>query len=134
MESRRIARYTLAKITNYLAKQSSKTGAEQVANPDARQVNLEHVLPESNPSTWRTDFSQGVNPADYIYRIGNLTLLLVKPNKVAADKSFGEKKKIALNASGLKINEFFRHLSKWGDREIEQRQGELAKGAVNSIV
>lgn len=130
MESRRIARYTLARITNYLAKQSSKTGAEQVANPDARQVNLEHVLPESNPSTWRTFFSQGVKPADYIYRIGNLTLLLTKPNKVAADKSFTEKKIIALNPSGLKINEFFRRLSKWGDQEIEQRQDELAKAAL----
>lgn len=130
MGSRRIARYTLAKITNHLAKQSSPTGGEQVANPDARQVNLEHVFPESNPSAWRPDFSLGVDPADYIYRIGNLTLLLVKPNKLAADKSFGDKKKIALNASGLKVNEFFRPLSKWGDREIDRRQAGLAKAAL----
>jgi hypothetical protein len=128
--SRRIARYTLAKVTNHLARQSSPTGAEQVANPDARQVNLEHVFPESNPSAWREDFSPGVNPADYIYRIGNLTLLLVKPNKVAADKSFGDKKKIAFNGSGLKINDFFRPLSKWSDREIDQRQDGLSKAAL----
>jgi uncharacterized protein DUF1524 len=130
IESRRIARYTLAKITNYLAKQSSPTGAEQVANPDAREVNLEHVFPESNPSAWRAEFSSGVNPADYTYRIGNLTLLLVKPNKDAADKSFADKKKIALNPSGLKINEFFRPLSRWGDKEIQQRQDTLAKAAL----
>jgi hypothetical protein len=57
-------------------------------------------------------------------------LLLVKPNRDAADKSFADKKTIALNASGLKVNEYFRSLSKWGDREIDQRQDALAKAAL----
>jgi hypothetical protein len=130
IEGKRMGRHILSRITNHMAKQASPTGGEQIANPDARQVNLEHVYPESKPASWSGDFSQGVNPSDYVYRIGNLTLLLVKPNRDAADKSFADKKTIALNASGLKVNEYFRSLSKWGDREIDQRQDALAKAAL----
>ena len=131
IEGRKLARYTLAKITNQMARQASQGGAEQVANPDARQVNLEHVLPESNPSSWRPAFSKGANPADHIYRLGNLTLLLVKVNRDAADKSFADKKRLALDASKLKINDFFRGASTWSEREIENRQEGLAKTALD---
>lgn len=127
MEAAKMARYTLAKISNYLAGQS---GSEQIADPDAKNVNLEHVFPQDNPSSWRTDFSKGANPSDYIYRIGNLTLLRVKANRDAADKSFAEKKRLALSGSGLKINEFFKGALKWGDKEIELRQEGLAKAAL----
>jgi hypothetical protein len=130
LEGKRVARYTLASISNHLAGQSSAVGAEQIANPDAKEVNLEHVFPESNPVSWRSAFSTGVNPADYIYRIGNLTLLRAKVNRDAADKSFKEKKIVALDASQLKINDFFRGVSTWGDRQIEQRQDALAKTAL----
>lgn len=129
-DKKRVARYTLAKITNYLAKQSSPAGMEQTVNPDAREVNLEHVLPQDIPTGWHTAFSDGVNPADYVYRIGNLTLLTAKINRVAADKSFSEKQNIAFNGSTLKINEFLRSVSQWGDRQIEERQDRLAKTAL----
>ena len=128
--SARIARYTLAKISNYLKRTSALTGAEEITNPDAKEINLEHVLPQSNPARWSSGFSPGVDPRDYINRIGNLTLLLTKVNRDAADKSFSEKKKIALDGSGLKINEFFRGVSDWGDREIDQRQEMLATAAL----
>jgi hypothetical protein len=129
-ESKRIARYILAKINNHLAKQSSQTGAEHIANPDAKQVNLEHVLPESIPANWVTAFSGGVKADDYVYRIGNFTLLLSKVNRDAADKSFADKKAIALDSSTLKINEYFRAVTKWDEQEIEKRQDTLAKAAL----
>jgi len=130
VEGRRIARYMLAKINNHLARQSSRTGSEHISNPDAKQVNLEHVLPESNPATWRPAFASGVNPKDYVYRIGNLTLLGAKINRDAADKSFADKKTIALDNSSLKINEIFRTIPKWDERQIEQRQDGMAKVAL----
>lgn len=130
IEGVKMSRYILAKISNYWTKESSSSGGEEIANPDAKQVNLEHVYPESNPASWASGFSKGANRSDYIYRLGNLTLLRVKPNRDAADKSFADKKKIALDDSKLKINEFFRPLSTWGDKEIEQRQDALAKMAI----
>jgi hypothetical protein len=124
----RFARYALGRINNHLIGRAA--AAEQVVNPDAKKVNLEHVLPQEVPVLWHKDFSKGVDPKDYVYRIGNLTLLNAKINRKAADKSFADKKSLALSASKLKINEFFKPISSWGDREIEQRQDNLAKTAL----
>ena len=126
----RIARHILSKIANHLSEQESSTGPEQIVNPDSKKVTLEHVLPQNPSGAWKTDFSRGADPKDYIYRLGNLTLLTQKINREAADKSFTEKQKLALNISSLAINRFFKAESKWGDKEIEKRQGELAKIAL----
>lgn len=124
----RLARYSLGRITNHLTKQGG--GAEEIVDPVAKNVNLEHVLPQDVPALWRSDFSPDADPKDYVYRIGNLTLLNAKVNRAAADKSFAEKKRLALDQSQLKINDFFKSVSSWGDREIEQRQDALAKTAL----
>lgn len=126
----RLARYTLAQLTNFMSKQSSRAGGEQITNPDAKQVTLEHVLPQSPSLAWRAAFSKDVNPEDYVYRIGNLTLLNTKVNRDAANASFAEKKKTALNDSNLAINQQFKSLEQWDDKEIEQRQTQLAKVAL----
>jgi uncharacterized protein with ParB-like and HNH nuclease domain len=123
----KIARYTLAKLNNHLWRNAGRQGGEQVVNPDAKQVNLEHVLPQSVPSTWKSHFTKGVNPLDYVSRIGNLTLLTKKVNSEVGDASFLDKQREALNNSALPINEIFHTLSNWGDKEIEQRQAELAR-------
>lgn len=128
--SARLARYTLTKISNHMSRQSTRTGSEQIVNPDAKQVNLEHVLPIGFSQNWHSTFSRGADPADYLYRIGNLTLLTAKINRDAADASFAEKQRLALSDSTLAINGFFRNVQKWGEQEIEQRQGELAKVAL----
>lgn len=125
----KIARYTLAKLTNFIAKQSGKGGGEQIANPDGKQVTLEHVLPQSPTAAWTKDFPKGVDPADYVHRVGNLTLLKAKVNRDAADESFQNKQSIALNDSALAINHHFKGLTRWLNSEIEQRQDQLAKTA-----
>jgi hypothetical protein len=124
----KIARYALQRINNHLARQTR--GAEEVVDPNAKKVNLEHVLPQSAPAAWRSDFSSGVDQEEYVYRVGNLTLLNAKINRSAADNSFADKKSQALDASNLKINDFFKGISTWGDREIDQRQDGLAKTAL----
>lgn len=126
----KIARYILTKINNHLAKASSKSGAELIVNPNAREVNLEHVLPQKFDTAWRSSFSGGINPSDFVDRLGNLTLLTTKVNTDAANKSFIEKKRIAFKDSTLLINSAFRKISKWGDEEIEKRQSDLAKEAL----
>jgi hypothetical protein len=113
---------------NHLARQTP--GAEEIVDPNAKKVNLEHVLPQSVPAAWHSDFSSGVDPEEYVYRVGNLTLLNAKINRGAADKSFADKKSLALGSSNLKINDFFKSISSWGDQQIEQRQDGLAKTAL----
>ncbi len=126
----KIARYTLAKLSNYMSQQSGRQGNEQVVNSDSKRVNLEHILPQSLPPTWRNYFTVGINPADYVYRIGNLTLLTKKVNSDVGDASFPDKRSQALDSSLLPLNQVFQSLSKWGNEEIEQRQVDLAKTAV----
>jgi uncharacterized protein with ParB-like and HNH nuclease domain len=127
-KSAKMAKYALAKITNHLKKIAG--GAEAMVDPNDKLTNLEHVLPQAVPSAWLSDFSRDVDPQDYVYRIGNLTLLNAKINRNAADKSFTKKKALALDGSSLKINAVFKTLSSWGDHEIEQRQDSLAKTAL----
>lgn len=122
----KLARYTLARMNNHMATRSSKHGAELVVNQDSKQVNLEHVLPQSPTADWVAGFTLGMEPKDYIYRLGNLTLLNAKINRTLADKSFIDKRDLAFESSNLEINKFFRTLSKWSNDEIDQRQRELA--------
>jgi hypothetical protein len=51
-------------------------------------------------------------------------------NRDSANVSFTEKQKLALYDSNLAINRQFRGLNQWGDKEIEQRQTQLAKAAL----
>lgn len=113
-----------------MARQSARTGAEQVVDPNSRQVTLEHVLPQDIPQSWLSFFSHDVDPADYVYRIGNLTLLTAKMNRDASDALFAEKRRSALDVSQLPINKLFRHSDQWGNTQIEQRQDNLAKTAL----
>lgn len=126
----KIARYTLAKLNNYMSQQSGRQGGEQIVNPDSKRVNLEHILPQSLPFAWKSYFTVGVNPGDYVYRIGNLSLLAKKVNSDVGDGSFPDKRHQALDSSPLPLNQIFQTLNKWGNEEIEQRQNELAKIAI----
>jgi hypothetical protein len=113
-----------------MSRQSGRQGGEQIVNPDSKQVNLEHILPQSMPLIWKNYFTGGANPGDYVYRIGNLSLLAKKVNSDVADNSFLEKRHQALDSSPLPLNQIFQTLNKWGNEEIEGRQNELAKIAI----
>ncbi|MFT3870326.1 MAG: DUF262 domain-containing HNH endonuclease family protein [Nibricoccus sp.] len=125
----KLARHTLRKIADHLDSTTSKAGAENIVNRNAKAVNLEHVLPQSLGQKWKAGFSSGVDASQFIYRIGNLTLLTTKLNEKVAAADFSKKKKGALDVSELAINHYFRKLSQWTDKEIHARQVELAKVA-----
>ena len=74
--------------------------------------------------------TSGYEPADYVDRVGNLTLLTQKINSDAADKSFPDKQQIAFKSSDLVLNSELMKPSKWGETEIESRQDHLAKIAL----
>lgn len=126
----KVARYTLAALSNYLARRSNKSGAEQVVNPNSKQVTLEHILPQALPTSWTNAFREGTDPSDYVYRLGNLTLLTAKVNRDAADGSFMEKRRQALDKSALAINTNISRHSRWTDAEIHERQRDMAKLAL----
>jgi hypothetical protein len=87
-------------------------------------------LPQDLRNPWPSYFPNDIDPANYVYRLGNLTLLTSKINRDAADVSFPEKKRLALDISNLPINLIFRSTTNWGSQEIDQRQDYLAKVAL----
>jgi hypothetical protein len=120
----KLARYILSKLNDHMG------GPELIANQDPKIVNLEHILPQKPTASWRASFSALATPEDYVQRIGNLTLLTAKINNNIANKSFHVKQRLAFKKSKLKINESPKRVTKWGDKEIELRQKQLAKAAL----
>ena len=123
----KLARYVLAKLNRQMSR-----AQEQIVNPDAKNVNLEHILPQSLEPAWRSQFPTGIDPAEYVDRIGNLTLLLRKRNAEAGDEDFLQKQRIAFRESTLPINDFVKKATKWTNEEIDRRQRQLASIALEA--
>lgn len=126
---KKLARDILMKINDYIATQSDPTGSLHVMNKDPKSVTLEHIFPQSCPSDWFAYFRKDEKPADYVYRIGNMTLITKSANIDIGNKSFKDKKQVFSNFK-LPINEYINSAVRWGNIEIEQRQKQLAKYAL----
>ena len=59
-----------------------------------------------------------------------MTLTTTKVNREAADKSFDEKKKRLFAHPDLSIDQYIIAACTWSDKQINQRQEQLAKRAV----
>lgn len=84
LESNYVARYILCKIHVY------QLGHETSIHPDT--VHLEHILPVQHFDHWR-DFitGEGVEADQWVYNIGNMTLLSKSLNQSIQNKNFATK-------------------------------------------
>jgi hypothetical protein len=100
-----------------------------VPNDDRQTINLEHVLPEKPEENWPT-FSE-----DQIWsfskRPGNLALLLAKSNSTLRSAGF-ETKHVVYEQTPYVLTSQIAALSKWGEREISERQKALARLALKA--
>ena len=120
-----IARYYLRKLEQAYR---ITLELEPIKNPE--KVNLEHVLPE-NPTNLQKDwpsFDENLHKT-YYRRIGNLTLLDKKMNSDIGNGPF-EGKKAVYKESELQITKKVAEYDDWTPSEIETRQKELAKKAL----
>ncbi|MFG6103429.1 DUF262 domain-containing HNH endonuclease family protein [Leptothoe sp. EHU-05/26/07-4] len=118
-----IARYILCKINNY-----SITGKEVVANANPEDVNLEHILPKKPNEEWLRKFKKST-PKQYIYRLGNMTLLDSSVNRKIGNGSFSNKRKEAYEKSKLFITREIAENQSWGPKQIEERQQKMSDKA-----
>lgn len=102
---------------------------EFVANPNTRELNLEHVLPQSASGEWDESIPSD-RQVEYVYRLGNQVLLRATENKTIGNTSFAEKKPI-LAASTLSLTAAVGEAEEWNMDSIEARQRMLADLAVN---
>ncbi len=92
-----------------------------------KNLTIEHILPENPTDDWVNEF-QNVDVQDYIFRIGNLTLLESAKNKEADRKSFEEKQTIYLT-SNFKISNEQTNYTVWNALSISARQADMANKA-----
>ncbi len=118
----KLARYILREINRHYLK-----NRELIANPNEIELNLEHILPKNPNNTWLEKFSK-TDPIQYIYRLGNMTLLDSSVNSQLGNRSFKDKSK-AFAYSKLEITKEVANYSVWGPKQIEERQKKMSEVA-----
>lgn len=120
-----LARYTLRKLNDHLENSSGS-----VANKNGFVLNLEHVFPQKPDLTEWSDFS-GQEVSEWVYRIGNMTLLSSSLNKKISNSSFLDKLQKGYSTSkSLPISADIFNSTEWTPNSIHARQEKMAKLAV----
>jgi uncharacterized protein YjbK len=99
-----------------------------VANEEAEDINLEHVLPQTPSKDWKID-SETAQAA--LRLLGNMVLLRANQNADLGNATFDEKKKV-FKQSGYSITNQVADYKKWTLDEIRDRQSKMAKIAVKT--
>jgi hypothetical protein len=89
--SPRLLKYLLAAITQFVEEETGKGGGFDSYFKE--KLSIEHILPQSPSREWKNTFGGSLDITDYMYRLGNLTLLHSSPNSSGGNLSFPEKKK-----------------------------------------
>lgn len=117
-KSKPVIRYLLKSINRIVDNET------EIIN-DNKKIHIEHIMPESR-NNWNVE--KEIHE-DYLWRLGNLTLLGCEYNKSISNKVFEEKKKI-YNKSTIVITMEISKYEKWNKDMIEERQKNLAELAV----
>ncbi len=97
------------------------------------RTNIEHILPK-DPTEWGLTKNE---TKDFVNKFGNLTLIAETLNSKMSNKKLIEKSEV-LEKSKLHINnELFEKIKNlnfiWGEKEINDRQREMAEYAYNEV-
>ncbi|MDD3725832.1 MAG: DUF262 domain-containing HNH endonuclease family protein [Candidatus Ratteibacteria bacterium] len=123
IKNKKLAKYILLQINNYLFK---KQGKNEITT-DINKVNLEHIIPLHPDEEWRKFLKENnIDFEKWIYKIGNMTILLKEYNKKIANKFF-DKKREMYRKSELPLNDFLQGCKKFGIDEIKERQQQMAE-------
>jgi uncharacterized protein with ParB-like and HNH nuclease domain len=113
---KKLARYILFSLENQIAQTDR--------NYEESSATIEHILPENPNKDWENFFSEE-EQANYVYRLGNFTLLEPTKNNECATKLFDEKKKIYQN-SQYEMTKTIDY-PEWKVTQVKLRQESLAK-------
>jgi len=116
--SAKMARYILFTIENHLSSNS--------LDYETDAGTLEHILPENPSAEWENDFPIDMQE-NYIYRIGNFTILESAKNNAIANSNL-ENKLPVYQSSKYELSKRFGYKI-WSPENIRRRQSYLAKQA-----
>ncbi|WOD43141.1 DUF262 domain-containing protein [Hwangdonia lutea] len=113
----RLVRYIVYNIENHLS-DSGKT------NFDDDTGTIEHILPENPSDVWNKTFVKDTQ-LEFIYRLGNYTILERKLNKQCENKLIGEKLSLYHKSKYTMSQEF--DYEEWNPNKLKHRQSKMAK-------
>lgn len=115
-----LVKYILVKIENQIANKDYQ--------PEDAVSTIEHILPENPGSVWNDSFAADIQE-DYIYRLGNYSLLEASINhKLANSMPFSEKL-TEYKKSSYKLSSEHCNFEKFDPKVIALRQERMAKVA-----
>ena len=113
-----LVKYILVKLENQISNKDYQ--------PEEAVATIEHILPENPGSIWEEDFPTDVQE-DYIYRLGNYSLLEATiNNKLDSNMAFTDKLK-RYASSSYKLSSDYCNYEKFSPHEISLRQDKMAK-------
>ena len=87
---------------------------------------IEHILPENPDENWEKIFMKDIQN-DFIYRLGNYTIIEPKKNRDCGIKPIEEKREIYHTSNYILTKNF--DSEQWTPQKIKQRQAFLGKQA-----
>lgn len=109
-------------VIRYILKELLQNDNDEVKiNDDNNYVHIEHILPQSI-GEWRIDSEKH---KEYLWRLGNLTLLGKEYNEKILNKKF-EVKKSMYKESKISHNHSIAEYTVWDTNSIDKRQSQLS--------
>lgn len=119
--SKKLARYILFELENNIMQGGDK-------DFELDPATIEHILPENAGSNWDQDFAQIIQQ-NYIYRLGNYTLLEDHLNRDCETLNFDQKKPF-YSKSQYEITKDI-NFNDWNPSALDNRQNNLARKATS---
>ncbi|TAD84625.1 MAG: DUF262 domain-containing protein [Bacteroidetes bacterium] len=113
-----LVKYILVKFENQISNKDYQ--------PEEAIATIEHILPENPGSIWEEAFPVEIQE-DYIYRLGNYSLLEASiNNKLDNNVTFADKL-MRYKTSGYKLSNEYCNYEKFTSKEISLRQDKMAR-------
>jgi uncharacterized protein with ParB-like and HNH nuclease domain len=119
--SKKLARYILFELENNMMQGGNR-------DFELDPATIEHILPENAGVNWDEDFPQTIQ-SNYIYRLGNYTLLEDHLNRDCEILPFN-RKKLFYSRSQYEMSKNINY-NDWNPTAIDTRQNELARKATS---
>lgn len=114
-----VIRYIFGKIYQY-------NNEETMLNNDYNDLHIEHIMPQKLTDKWAVAAEEH---EQYLWKLGNLTMMSGTKNSRVSNKAFSEKKKYYME-SQIPMTRALASYKTWGIREINDRQKDIAEIAV----
>lgn len=116
------------KLIQYILFELENQMSNNMYDFEENNATIEHILPENPSEEWEKHFSKNTME-NYVFRIGNYTLLEAGKNRNIGNTSYIEKVK-TFETSGFEMTKKI-NFPEWNANNLDKRQLELAKIATS---